>query len=125
MSKRFEQIRPVALSVSLKPELPKFAWPGLARQLRLTEREAAVVEGLFAGDSEFAIARRLGISFHTVHTYVGRVYRKLSVTTRGELFLRVFAAYVANSGQRAGVPWSMAPRAAGGSQVGSIGSATI
>ena len=77
-----------------KPTLPKGVWPALAQQLRLTDREAAVVEGLFAGDSELAIALRLGISFHTVHTYVGRVYRKLAVTTRGELLLSVFATYV-------------------------------
>jgi DNA-binding NarL/FixJ family response regulator len=42
-----------------------------------------------------AIARRLGISPHTVHDYVRRVYEKLGASSRGAMILRVVAEYEA------------------------------
>ena len=40
---------------------------------------------------ELAIASDLGISQHTVHTYLERVYRKLAVGSRVALVVRVMA----------------------------------
>jgi len=74
--------------------LPREAWPRIAAAFHLTEREVEVVRGLFEGDRQGMIARRLGISAHTVHTHLGRVYKKLEVTNRSGLFLRVFSAFV-------------------------------
>src|SRR6266581_2650311 len=39
------------------------------------------------------LAARLGLSPHTVHTYLWRIYRKLQVQSREELLVRVFAEF--------------------------------
>lgn len=67
-------------------------WTELADHLGLAPRELQVVQGVFDDLKEFAIADDLGISPHTVHTYLERVYRKLAVGSRVELVVRVFAA---------------------------------
>jgi DNA-binding CsgD family transcriptional regulator len=43
---------------------------------------------LLEGDSEKQVARKLGISPHTVHVYIKTLYRKFNVTTRAELMSR-------------------------------------
>ena len=73
------------------------AWAELADQLNLAPRELQVVQGVFDDAKEFAIADDLGISPHTVHTYLERVYRKLEVGSRVELVVRVFAALMQRS----------------------------
>lgn len=73
---------------------PESAWPGIAARLQMTAREASIVQGLFQRMNEEAIARKLGISRHTVHTHMNRLYRKLSVQSRGDLFLRVLQEYM-------------------------------
>ncbi len=50
-------------------------------------------EWLFDGNSEKDAAERLGLSPHTVHTYLWRIYRKLRVQSREELLVRVFAEF--------------------------------
>lgn len=70
------------------------AWPGIAARLKLTDRETAIIRGLFHRMNETAIASALGISHHTVHTHLNRVYRKLKVQSRADLFLRVVKEYV-------------------------------
>ena len=75
-------------------KLPEECWPELAARLNLTDRELAVVQGLFEGQKEEPIAKSLGISAHTVHTHLVRVYRKLNVRNRAELLLRVFSSYM-------------------------------
>ncbi len=55
----------------------------------LTAREREVAQGLGQGLSEKQLAARLGITVHTVHTYVKRLYRKLHVNSRTELLRRV------------------------------------
>jgi DNA-binding CsgD family transcriptional regulator len=54
------------------------------RELGLTGREVEVLVTLAAGDSNKVIARRLGISPHTVKTHVARVCDKLGVQRRGQ-----------------------------------------
>ena len=54
-------------------------WQAIALSLGLSAREFAC---------------RLGISSHTVHTHLGRLYRKLGVRNRCQLLVRVFEEYV-------------------------------
>ncbi len=60
--------------------------PDLADGLTRRERETLAV--LLTGASEKQAAARLGVSPHTVHDYVKRLYRKLGVTSRAELMAR-------------------------------------
>ncbi len=70
-------------------------WNTIARALRLSCREAEIAHGLLDDASEAAIADRLGISSHTVHTHIERLYRKLGVGSRCQVAVRLFAAYAA------------------------------
>ena len=51
----------------------------------LSPREAEVLEWLKHGLSEKEVAEELGVSTHTVHTYVKGLYRVFQVRTRAEL----------------------------------------
>ena len=75
-------------------------WASISFSLGLSDREFDVVQGVFDGCNEGSIAQKLGISAHTVHTHLDRLYRKLGVTTRSELILRVFAEFVNMGGRR-------------------------
>ena len=78
--------------------VPDDAWAGIVRSLRLSPREAEIVALLLSDDSrDDVIAGRLGISRHTVHTYVERLYRKLGATSRSQVVTRIFQQYVALS----------------------------
>ena len=55
------------------------------RQEELPFRLQQVLACLLQGDSEKQIARRLGISRHTVNRHVQRLYRRFEVHSRGEL----------------------------------------
>ena len=68
-------------------------WRSLASCLNLSPRECGIVRAVFDGDSEKRTAERLGLSPHTVHTYVWRIYRKLQVQSREQLLVRVFAEF--------------------------------
>lgn len=78
---------PQATAVPLM--LSEQAWAGVACALGLSRRELEIVRGVFSDDTEFAIAAALGISSHTVHTHFERLYRKLGITGRSQLILRV------------------------------------
>jgi DNA-binding CsgD family transcriptional regulator len=54
-------------------------WPALSPRLRQT------LDCLLEGDSEKAVAARLGLSRATVHQYVTMLYRKFGATCRGQL----------------------------------------
>jgi DNA-binding NarL/FixJ family response regulator len=68
-------------------------WRSLAAALALSPRECGIVRAVFDGTSEKETARELGLSPHTVHTYLWRIYRKLHVQSREELLVRVFAEF--------------------------------
>lgn len=78
------------------------AWLWISAAFNLTRRERQIVQGLFEGDTEAGVARRLGISVHTTHTYLTRVFRKLGVCNRTALLLRVFSQYLAFVSDRSG-----------------------
>jgi DNA-binding CsgD family transcriptional regulator len=54
----------------------------------LSPRLRQTLARLLAGDSEKQIARSLGVSQHTVHVYVKRLYLHYKVSSRGELLSR-------------------------------------
>ena len=66
-------------------------WAETARALRLSGRGLQIVRGVFDNHKEAAIAADLGITPRTVDTHLVRLYRKLAVTTRVALVLRVMA----------------------------------
>lgn len=70
-------------------------WCAIAESLRLSEREFQIVRCCFDDLKESAIARHLGISYHTVHTHLERLYKKLGVCSRPAMMVQVFSAYIA------------------------------
>jgi DNA-binding CsgD family transcriptional regulator len=66
-------------SLAEAPAAPRAEGPNLAPRMRET------LNRLLSGDSEKQIAAHLGISQHTVHVYVKRLYRHYDVNSRGEL----------------------------------------
>jgi DNA-binding CsgD family transcriptional regulator len=58
----------------------------------LTLRERQTLGCLLDGDSEKQAAANLGLSVHTLHDYVKRLYRAFNVASRGELMARVLGA---------------------------------
>ena len=82
-------------------------WRSITRSLRLSGREFEIVRSIFSDQTEASIALHLGISEHTVHTHLERLYRKLGVSSRCQLVVRIFAEYlsvVSSSGWRAPGP---------------------
>ena len=65
------------------------AWAEIARSLGLSARQLQIARGIFDNETEGAIASDLGISEHTVHNHLNRLFRKLAVTTRVQLVLRL------------------------------------
>lgn len=55
----------------------------------LTAREHEVVQALVQGLGEKHVAAQLGLSPHTVHVYIKRIYRKLQVSSRAALLRRL------------------------------------
>ena len=68
-------------------------WREIAHVLDLSDRELQIVLGIFDDKTAFAVSRRLGISVHTVHTHLERLYHKLAVHRRPSLIVRVMAGY--------------------------------
>lgn len=82
-------------------------WRDLAGALRLSGRESQIVQAVFDDRKESAIAADLGISTHTVHSHLERLYRKLHVSSRVALVVRVIVEYlslVEQSGRRRASP---------------------
>jgi len=67
-------------------------WAALAREVGIPPRELRVAKLLAAGLSEKAIARRLALSQHTVHTYIRNLCRRLEVHSRAEFFICLLSA---------------------------------
>jgi DNA-binding CsgD family transcriptional regulator len=70
------------------------AWDEIRRSLRLSDRELEIVRRMFDDEKEFAIADNLGIAPRTVHTHIERLYRKLGLTDRGRLLVRVMQEFL-------------------------------
>ena len=70
------------------------SWLAIAGTFELSDIEQAVLHHIFDGCGELAIARKLRISRHTVHSRLRALYAKVDVQSRTELFVRVFAEYL-------------------------------
>ena len=68
-------------------------WASLSHSLKFSSRELQIVQGIFSNQTERQTAICLGISHHTIHTYLGRLYRKLNVGDRCELLISVFTEF--------------------------------
>lgn len=71
-------------------------WQLVDTELGLTARESEIVELVLADLKESAMGAELGISPHTVHTHLERVYRKVGVRGRVQLVVRVLGACLAH-----------------------------
>jgi DNA-binding CsgD family transcriptional regulator len=71
--------------------LPEYVWDRLAQALKLSPRETQIIRSILQDRKERAIAADLGISPHTVHAHLERLYHKLGVSSRVQLVVRVFA----------------------------------
>jgi DNA-binding CsgD family transcriptional regulator len=69
-------------------------WPRLQTALRLSERELQIVRQVLEDRKEESIAYELGISPHTVNTYLQRLYAKLRVASRAQLIVRVLSEHI-------------------------------
>ena len=74
--------------------LSQKSWEALGLAAKLSPRELQIVRGIFDNQTEEAIASSLGISRHTIHTYLARLFRKLNATTRTQVVLRVVQQYL-------------------------------
>jgi DNA-binding NarL/FixJ family response regulator len=70
------------------------AWSAILQRFHLSQREAQIFQLILCDKTEGAIAMELGISAHTVHTHLERLYRKLDVSSRCQVVIRVFQEYV-------------------------------
>ncbi len=73
------------------------SWISVGQALRLSRRELEIVQSVFDDRKEAAIGFDLGISPHTVNTHLQRVYRKVGVTSRAQLIVRVMAQHLAGA----------------------------
>jgi DNA-binding CsgD family transcriptional regulator len=71
-------------------------WAAIGTSLGCSRRELQIVTSLIEDrlQTEGEIGRALGISPHTVHTHLERLYKKVGVASRSHLILHVFAVYV-------------------------------
>lgn len=69
-------------------------WTAVGLSLRLSPRELQIVHGVFDDLKESAIADNLGISAHTVHTHLERLYRKVGARGRTTMVVRIFAEHL-------------------------------
>ena len=89
------QIDPPATPFSGSASFSEHAWSEVSRTLGLSGRELQIVHGMFNDKIQYAIAADLGISPHTVHTHIERLYHKLEVSNRAQLLVRVMTVFVA------------------------------
>jgi DNA-binding NarL/FixJ family response regulator len=77
-------------------------WTAVGMSLRLSPRELQIVQAVFDDLKEAAIADDLGISAHTVHTHLERLYRKVGARGRTTMAVRIFAEHLRLMGSGAG-----------------------
>jgi len=63
----------------------------LRGRLKLSPREIEIIQLFMHSLRETEIAVELRISTHTVHTHVGRLYRRLNVASAAELMIRIMS----------------------------------
>ena len=69
-------------------------WQVLGTSLHLSKRELEIVRAIFNGGIEARIAHDLNVSVHTVHSHLDRIHKKLHVSHRCALVVRIFTEYL-------------------------------
>jgi len=69
--------------------LSDHAWLEIGRTLGIPKRQLQIVQAVFDNQHEAEIAKRFKLSPHTVHMHLNRLFKKLNVTSRAELVLRI------------------------------------
>jgi DNA-binding CsgD family transcriptional regulator len=90
--------------------LTEHAWLEIAHTLSITKRELQIIQGVFDNLPKAGIAQRLRISEHTTHTHLNRLFKKINVTTRTELVLRIMEQMLALTLSETGVLPPICPR---------------
>ena len=80
--------------IKISTLVPYGRWHSIGRSLNLSARELQIIQCLLDGEQDETIGQALGISTHTVHAHLRRLYKKLSITSRSQLVLRIFAEYL-------------------------------
>jgi DNA-binding CsgD family transcriptional regulator len=75
--------------------LSDHAWSEIAKTLGITKREIQIIQGVFDNHTQQGIATRLNMNEHTAHTHLNRLFKKLNITTRTELVLRIMEQMIA------------------------------
>lgn len=73
-------------------------WLLITQEMDLSPRQLEIIRCLVDGLDEAAAAERLGISPHTVHTHMNRLYQKVGVKSRCELVVKVLLLVIAAAG---------------------------
>ena len=68
-------------------------WAELTTQLEMSHRQAQIARCLLRGFGDKQIAGELGISVHTVRTYLARMFARLDVQDRNELIVAMFRRF--------------------------------
>lgn len=68
-------------------------WSKLTTQIGLSGRQAEIAQYLLEGMGDKQIAAKLGISVHTVRTYLDRMFLRLNVQDRNELIVSIFRQF--------------------------------
>lgn len=75
------------------PLFLEWEWLKICELLALTERQAAVLQGLLHGIDDENIAKRLGVTPPTVRSHFQRMFRLLDVPDRTGLVVAVFKIF--------------------------------
>jgi DNA-binding NarL/FixJ family response regulator len=75
----------------LEPEV----WRRVVGTLGLSPQQARLVELLLCGLRDKDIAARMGVGVPTIRTYFERIFRRVGVTDRVQLIIRVFQVAMA------------------------------
>jgi DNA-binding NarL/FixJ family response regulator len=71
-------------------------WDACVTALNLSPRQAGIVRLLLRGYGDKQIAAEMGLSKHTVRTYLKRIFDRFDVSDRTALVLRVLSDHWAN-----------------------------
>lgn len=89
MPRRYEGVAARPSSVLTAKE-----WGLIASALALTNRELEISQHLCDGARDVDIGATLGVSAHTVHSHLQRMYAKTSTRNRAEFIVRLFTTHL-------------------------------
>ncbi|MEH6665383.1 MAG: helix-turn-helix transcriptional regulator [Brevundimonas sp.] len=76
----------VALTFQPADPTERYVWADFAPYFDLTRSEAAIARRLVGGQTPSDAAEALGLSIETVRTHIRRIYNKLGISSREQLF---------------------------------------